>query len=64
MVAVHAIDEIADPRKVVQRIYDGGDRDDRIHHLPSAVTKHFADLFLSASALHQVTEISHLPASC
>lgn len=64
MVAVQAIDEIADPRHVIQRTYDGDDGDDKIRRLPSAVTKHFADLFLGASD-HQVTQISHLlPASC
>lgn len=42
MVAVQAIDEIADPRKVIQRIY----ADERPGGLPSAVTKHFSDLFL------------------
>ncbi|KAF8436900.1 putative alanine racemase-domain-containing protein [Boletus edulis BED1] len=71
MVAVHAISEIADPRKVIQRIYD--DDDDRldgqcIHRLPSAVTKHFSDLFLRADdprALDQLPslDVSHPPES-
>lgn len=60
MVAVQAIDEIADPGKVIQRIYnddDGRVDGQRIHRLPSAVTRHFSDIFLSASdprALDQV----------
>jgi hypothetical protein len=57
MVAVQAIDEIANPRKVIQRIY----ADERLDGLPSAVTKHFSDLFLGASdpyALDQVNGIS------
>lgn len=58
MVAVQAIDEIADPRKVIQRIF--GDEGLDGERLPSAVTRHFSDLFLSASdplALHQVANI-------
>lgn len=58
MVAVQAIDEITDPTKVIQRLYDD---DGLIHSLPSAVTKHFAHLFLGANdphALYQVTDIS------
>lgn len=63
MVAVQAIDEIADPTKVIQRIYDDdGDDDDKcIHRLPSVVAKHFSDLFLAASdtrALDQVNDVS------
>lgn len=64
MVAVQAIDEIADPRKVIQRIYD--DDDDRvdgqrIQHLPSAVARHFSDLFLSASDPHALDQVGISP---
>ncbi|KAG9318342.1 putative alanine racemase-domain-containing protein [Chiua virens] len=58
MVAVQAIDEITDPRKVIQRIYGGGDHD--IHRLPSAVTKHFSELFLSASDPHALYQLPSL----
>lgn len=60
MVAVRAIDEITDPRKVIQRIYD--DDDDRVdgertHRLPPAVTRHFSDLFLDASDPHALDQV-------
>lgn len=45
MVAVRAIDEIADPTNVIQRIHDDDGDDPR--RLPGAVTRHFAALFLS-----------------
>lgn len=61
MIAVRAIDEIADPRKVIQRIYDDDDDDrvdgQRIHRLPSAVTRHFSNLFLSASDPYSLDQV-------
>ncbi|KAI9569514.1 putative alanine racemase-domain-containing protein [Boletus coccyginus] len=67
MVAVQAIDEIANPRKVIQRIYDDGDDGrldaQRVHRLPSAVTRHFSDLFLSASDPHALDQLLSLDVS-
>ncbi|KAN0075287.1 putative alanine racemase domain containing protein [Tylopilus felleus] len=60
MVAVQAIDEITDPTKVIQRLYDD---DGLIHSLPSAVTKHFAHLFLGANDPHALYQLPPLDAS-
>lgn len=66
MVAVRAIDEIANPRKVIQRIYDDDDARldaQRVHRLPPAVTRHFSDLFLSASDPHALDQVANTTAS-
>ena len=54
MVAVCAIDEITDPRKVIQRIYDDGHD---AHRLAAAVSSHFTGLFFSPSDPHALDQV-------
>ncbi|KAF8837022.1 hypothetical protein BDN67DRAFT_973512 [Paxillus ammoniavirescens] len=67
MVAVLAIDEISNPIKVIQHIYDTRDGDNLVG-FPSAVAKHFSDIFFDPNDLHAVNQlpsldISHPPES-
>jgi hypothetical protein len=63
MVAVLAIEEISNPRKVIQHIYDTRDGDNLVG-FPSAVAKHFSDIFFDPNDLHAVNQVrSRIPSS-
>ncbi|KAF9239601.1 putative alanine racemase-domain-containing protein [Melanogaster broomeanus] len=62
MVAVQVIEEISNPRKVIQHIYDCRDRD-KLDGFPSAVAKHFFDVFFNPSDPHAVNQLPSLDLS-